>query len=344
MLGRAAAVALCAAAALSGCSTGGDGVVDAANGGGAPTLRHLGPTGVAWLVKWRRWNAHAADGTSLALDAPPTGAATSCATLRSRVGPPADSRLDQVWATAQQECASIQNLAQTSDRDGRLSAAELRTVNRIHDTAERSVRQVDSLLVIGQTPPVSTDPADATRIDPRYGHAAERIVRWGDISGASAPQHISVRCYGEADWAPLAAEQRIFYPKFSVDDTIAFVITQMPQTEFLSPAVCNGLDRLEAGDRPTDPGSLLQLGTAVNALAHESVHLTGVLDEAVTECRSVQLIVEAATSLGVDASYAGRMRDAYWKDAYPALSPAYRTSACRDGSDLDLDSTRHAFP
>jgi hypothetical protein len=38
------------------------------------------------------------------------------------------------------------------------------------------------------------------------------------------------------------------------------------------------------------------------------------------------------------------MRDAYWKDAYPALSPAYRTSACRDGSDLDLDSTRHAFP
>ena len=58
----------------------------------------------------------------------------------------------------------------------------------------------------------------------------------------------------------------------------------------------------------------------------------------------LSLFPESATSLGVDTSYAGRMRDAYWKDAYPALSPAYRTSACRDGSDLDLDSTRHAFP
>ncbi len=155
---------------------------------------------------------------------------------------------------------------------------------------------------------------------------------------------MSVRCYGEADWAPLAEEQRIFYPKFSVDDTIAFVVTQMPQTVFLSPSVCSGLDALEAGDRPTDEGSLLELGTAVNALAHESVHLTGVLDEAVTECRSVQLIVEAAKTLGVEPSYAARMRDAYWNDAYPTLSSAYRTSECHDGSALDLDSARHAFP
>ena len=342
MLGRAA-VALCAAAALSGCSTGG-GIAGGANGTDQPALRHLGPGGVAWLVKWQRWSVHAADGSSLALDAPPTGAAASCAKLRSNVGPPAERRLDQVWVSAQQECASIQRLAQTSDHDGRLSPAELRVVNRIHDTAERSRHQVDRLLVIGQTPPVSSDPTDVTRIDPRYGRAADRIVSWGDITGGNAPQHISVRCYGEADWAPLADEQRIFYPKFSVDDTIAFVVTQMPQTVFLSPSVCSGLDALEAGDRPTDAGSLLELGTAVNALAHESVHLTGVLDEAVTECRSVQLIVEAAKRLGVEPSYAARMRDAYWNDAYPTLSAAYRTSECHDGSALDLDSARHAFP
>ena len=74
------------------------------------------------------------------------------------------------------------------------------------------------------------------------------------------------------------------------------------------------------------------------------MHLTGVLDEAVTECRSVQLIVEAAKTLGVEPSYAARMRDAYWNDAYPTLSAAYRTSECHDGSALDLDSARHAFP
>ena len=340
---RRAAVALCAAAALSGCTTGG-GAAGGANGTDQPALRHLGPGGVAWLVKWQRWSLHAADGSSLALDSPPARAAASCATLRSKVGPPADRRLNQVWVSAQQECASIQRLAQTSDRDGRLSAAELRVVNRIHDTAERSLHQVDHLLVIGEPPPVSSDPTDVTRIDPRYGVAADRILSWGDTTGGAAPQHVSVRCYGEADWAPLAEEQRIFYPKFSVDDTIAFVVTQMPQTVFLSPSVCSGLDSLEAGDRPTDEGSLLELGTAVNALAHESVHLTGVLDEAVTECRSVQLIVEAAKTLGVDPSYGARMRDAYWNDAYPTLSSAYRTSECHDGSALDLDSTRHAFP
>jgi hypothetical protein len=340
---RRAAVALCAAAALSGCMTGGSGT-GGTTGHSEPALHHLSPAGVAWLVKWHRWSEHADEAPSAALDAPPAGAAVSCTRLRSRVGPPVDRRLDEVWATARQECASIQHLAQTSDRDGRLSVAELHTVNRIHDMADRSLKQVDRLLVIGQMPRVSTEAADATRIDPRFGRAADHIVKWGDITGGVAPQHISVRCYGEGDWAPLTAEQRIFYPKFSVDDTIAFVVTQMPRTMFLSPSVCAGLGRLERGERPTDEGSLLELGTAVNALAHESVHLTGVTDEAVTECRSVQLIVETAKSLGVDADYAARMRDAYWDGAYPRLSAAYRTSACRDGSELDLDSTRHAFP
>ena len=335
-----AAVALCAAAALSGCSAGG---IAAQDGSGEASLRHLSPGGVGWLVKWHHWSSAATGDEPLALDAPPAGAATACATLGRTVGPPDDPRLAGVWASSREECASLQRLAAMSDRDGRLSRPELRTVNRIHDAEQRSMRQVNRLLVMGQTPPVSTDAADLTRIDPRYGRIADRIVHWGAAAGGT-PAKISVRCYGEADWSPLAAEQRIFYPRFSVDDTIAFVVSRMPDTVFLSPSVCAGLDRLERGDRPTDEGSELELGTAVNALAHESVHLTGVVDEAVTECRSVQLIVVAAETMGVERSYGEAMRDAYWKDAYPTLSPEYRTSDCQDGSSLDLDTARHSFP
>jgi hypothetical protein len=342
MLRRAAvavAVAVCAAAALSGCSAGGIG----AQAGGETSLRHLSPESVGWLVKWHRWSATATSERPIALDAPPRGAATACATLDREVGAPDDSRLAGVWASSRAECTLLQRLARLSNGDGRLSLLELRAVNGAHDAEQRSVRQVNRLLVMGQTPPVSTDSARATRIDPRYGKVADRIVRWGAASGGE-PAKVAVRCYGEADWAPLAAEQRIFSPRFSVDDTIAFVVSRMPDTVFLSPSVCHGLDRLEAGDRPTDEGSRLALGTAVNALAHESVHLTGVVNEAITECRSVQLIVVAAETMGIDTRYAEGMRDAYWKDAYPTLSPAYRTSDCRDGSDLDLDTDRHSFP
>lgn len=340
MLRRAAvAVAVCAAAALSGCSAGGT----AGQASGEPVLPHLSSESVGWLVKWHRWSSTANSDRAVALDAPPRGASTACATLDRTVGHPGDPRLSGVWASSRVECTMLQRLARLSNRDGRLSRLELRTVTRAHDAEERSMRQVNGLLVMGQRPPVSTDPAEATRIDPRYGKVADRIVRWGATLGG-APAKVSVRCYGEADWSPLAAEQRIFYPHFSVDDTIAFVVSRMPNTVFLSPSVCAGLDRLEAGDRPTDEGSRLALGTAVNALAHESVHLTGVADEAITECRSVQLIVVAAQTMGIETSYAEGMRDAYWKDAYPTLSPEYRTSACRDGSDLDLDADRHSFP
>jgi hypothetical protein len=78
------------------------------------------------------------------------------------------------------------------------------------------------------------------------------------------------------------------------------------------------------------------LATAVDVLTHESVHLSGVMDEAVTECRSLQLMARTAERLGATPSQAHALA-AHQLDAnYGRLPDRYQSAECRDGGALDL--------
>ena len=74
---------------------------------------------------------------------------------------------------------------------------------------------------------------------------------------------------------------------------------------------------------------------AVHVLTHETVHVTGVRDEAQTECKAMQLDAGMATLLGAEPKAAEELAIAYWRDIYPWMPPSYRSDECAAGGALD---------
>ena len=83
---------------------------------------------------------------------------------------------------------------------------------------------------------------------------------------------------------------------------------------------------------------------AVDVLAHESWHLRGVIDEAETECRSLQTMAWTAQQLGATAEQGHAMALAQYTGVYQEMPEAYRSGACVDGGALDLRPDDKRFP
>jgi hypothetical protein len=75
---------------------------------------------------------------------------------------------------------------------------------------------------------------------------------------------------------------------------------------------------------------------AVHTLAHESWHLRGDRDEAVTECHALQTTARAALLLGADARSADASAAYALQWFYPRMPAEYRTYECANGGPLDL--------
>ena len=74
---------------------------------------------------------------------------------------------------------------------------------------------------------------------------------------------------------------------------------------------------------------------AVHVLTHEAVHMTGVQNEAQTECLAMQRDAAMAELLGATPEAAGNLAIAYWRDVYPRMPAAYRSEECAPGKALD---------
>ena len=83
---------------------------------------------------------------------------------------------------------------------------------------------------------------------------------------------------------------------------------------------------------------------AVDVLAHESWHLHGEIDEALTECRSLQTLAWTAQQLGATAAQGHAMARAQFTGAYEEMPQAYRSGACVEGGALDLRPDDERFP
>jgi hypothetical protein len=64
--------------------------------------------------------------------------------------------------------------------------------------------------------------------------------------------------------------------------------------------------------------------------------MTGIVDEATTECYGMQHFVRAATIMGAEPGYARALAGEYWNDLYPENTADYRSVECRRGGSLDL--------
>ena len=83
---------------------------------------------------------------------------------------------------------------------------------------------------------------------------------------------------------------------------------------------------------------------AVHVIAHESMHLAGVVDESTADCLALQLDAYVAVRLGAGRTFARSLAREYWTSYYPAQDPLYRSASCRDGGPLDLFRDRAGWP
>jgi hypothetical protein len=97
-------------------------------------------------------------------------------------------------------------------------------------------------------------------------------------------------------------------------------------------------------ERPPCPSRVYDVARSVHVLAHEAVHLSGVHDEALTECYAVQADAALALRLGATERQASSI--AVFEYYGNVLAPAgYRFSSdCSSGGRLDLHPETPAWP
>lgn len=104
-------------------------------------------------------------------------------------------------------------------------------------------------------------------------------------------------------------------------------------------------DQLACAARSSSCGDDVQrTAWAVGTLAHESIHLRGILDEGVTECYAVQNLALAAQRLGATPEQAHNLAVLHWETGTPQMPDRYRAPDCGDGARLDLRPDDPVWP
>jgi hypothetical protein len=126
----------------------------------------------------------------------------------------------------------------------------------------------------------------------------------------------------------------------------------------LQPSLCRRVNELVTAPAPVGSAASRAQAQALLVLVHESVHLSsyaGRANEALTECRALQLVDTAARSLGVEATLARALgHEALAFDAQlPSPGdwlvglgeiPSYHSPDCYDGGPLDIHPDSGDWP
>jgi hypothetical protein len=176
--------------------------------------------------------------------------------------------------------------------------------------------------------PSTVRSATATHSDGQLAHVVAVLAGIG----------ADVRCWSTADWrghAPIGLRQ----------PWRAYTIGTPVLTVNLAPALCVELTRLAELRVPVWRDEFPDaLALAVGALAHESMHVSGIRDEAKAECEGMQTIAKAAVLLGRPPAEGRYLAVLYARHWYPWWPPRYRSPECRDGGRLDLRPAVNVWP
>jgi hypothetical protein len=74
----------------------------------------------------------------------------------------------------------------------------------------------------------------------------------------------------------------------------------------------------------------------LTVLAHESVHLRGLQNEAVVQCYAMQAVPAVARTFGASIEDGRALAAIEYVYAYPHMPSAYRSTDCHPGGSLDL--------
>jgi len=157
----------------------------------------------------------------------------------------------------------------------------------------------------------------------------EEQDRLGEIASALAKRRVRVQCPG-------------FFRKL-VDTrgelgTVQFDESGRPaDVTILSPKVCSDLAHFTSRN-------IRDAAEGAQTLAHESMHLRGIQDEAVADCYGIQLMAYVAERLGATPPAAQQLAAWYYRGVYPWKPDDYTSRECKDGGRLDLRANDRLWP
>jgi hypothetical protein len=155
--------------------------------------------------------------------------------------------------------------------------------------------------------------------------------RWAEIASSIVGHPVTVHCPNTFERLTNVSSEA-GYVRFTAAGP------PEPQT-YLAPATCDGLARFAKSHKVTFDNAW-----AVQTLAHESFHMRGVVDEAITECYGLQWTAYVASRLGADTLHAEATARVAWAVGYDQLPDQYQSNDCRNGGRLDLRSDVDEFP
>jgi len=87
---------------------------------------------------------------------------------------------------------------------------------------------------------------------------------------------------------------------------------------------CTARARILCGRRGSE------LALAVDVVTHEALHMSGIRDEAATECASLSRMATTAQQLGATAQQGAALARGQFTEAYPQMGEVYRGPDCRE--------------
>ena len=150
------------------------------------------------------------------------------------------------------------------------------------------------------------------------------------------------RCWSSAGWQRRLA--RWHYAQGARSEWRAFTVPLETPAVELSPSICTVLHRVARLRRPVwNEPAVVPIVWSVAALSHESVHASGISNEAKAECFGLQRIPLVARALGRTAAEGRYLVRLYWELWYRFDRPP-KSSECRDGGKLDLHTDSAVWP
>jgi hypothetical protein len=267
---------------------------------------------LAWLEAYDAWS----DGIDSGLEGGDNHPAANCETSYAQeVGAP-PPRLAEAGRIVRRACASLQRWVASGD-ESRPAFWLVGVRNEVlGDLTERRTRA-----------------AATNRSGPLATYAAP-------LAGEASP---TVFCWASGQWEALSEEWRLI----DVDELWPIGFAD-PQTNriHLSPEICEPLHRFFGGNyAPNLSEASLDLANALVVLAHEAEHLRRPdASEADVECVAIQRVRDLVRAAGRGTPYENLIAGLAWDVGYPDMPPDYRTTACRDGGELDVRPDTSIWP
>ncbi len=153
------------------------------------------------------------------------------------------------------------------------------------------------------------------------------------IASEIAGRDVRIECQ-RFSGALLDATAEAGYVQFNADGTPT-------DTGRLERDACRDLRSYLHGDQSNPT---IEHVVAIQVLAHESFHLSGISNESETECAAIQRIDDVAVDLGATATQGRAVAERYYAEVYPRMPAAYRNDECRQKGELDASPDDAQWP